>query len=256
MLAPLPLPLLVLALSTLAAIQTHTLPTQPVETLQPLAPGLTLPIELTRALKAGHTRPGTPVDAVTTQRIPLTLTTYLPRGAKVTGTVIASTAADKHTGSPATLTIRFDTLHYHQQVVPLVADALAIANFTAVGDTFASTNDGSDRGNSSPASWTTQQVGGDQVCRSGWKGPVFSSSMQPVGFADFYGVYADPPAGNIGPDAIPHAVGVFSTSAHGLYGFDFSDKLSSSGTEITVTANRDLVLRSGDDLLLQILPAR
>ena len=80
-----------------------------------------------------------------------TLTTYLPRGAKVTGTVIASTAANMNTGRPATFTVRFDTLYYHQQAVPLVAQALAIANFTAAGDAFPSTNDGSDRGNSSPA---------------------------------------------------------------------------------------------------------
>jgi hypothetical protein len=80
--------------------------------------------------------------------------------------------------------------------------------------------------------------------------------MQPVGFADFYGVYANPPASTPGNATIPYAVGVFSTSARGLYGFDFSDKLSSSGSNITVTANGNLVLRNGDDLLLQILPTR
>lgn len=197
------LPLFLLTVSLLPAEPHHPLPKHPIQTLHPLIPGLTLPIELTHALKAGHTRPGAPVDAFTTQRVPLSSNAYLPRGAKVTGTVVASIAPDKKIGRAAILTIRFDTLHYHEQVVPLVADALAIANFTEVEDTFASTNDGSDRGNSSPANWTTQQVGGDQVCRSDWTGPVFTSSMQPVGFADFYGVYANPPAGPPAPPQFP-----------------------------------------------------
>lgn len=250
------LSLLLLSTSMLSAQASHPLPTHAAQTLRPLTPGLTLPIELTHALKAGHTLPGTPVVAFTTQRIPLTPSDYLPRGVEVTGTVIASTAADKQTGTPAALTIRFNSIHYHGQVIPLRAQALAIANMMAVGDTFASTNDGSDRGNSSPANWTTQQVGGDEVYRSGWRGPVLNSTTQPVGFADFYGVYADPPAGASGPAAIPHAVGVFSTTARGLYGFDFTDKLSSPAATTTITANGNLVLRNGDDLLLKVLPPR
>lgn len=249
------LPLLLLTVSMLSAQPAHPLPKHPVQTLQPLTPGLTLPIELTHALKAGHTRPGASVDAFTTQPIPLSLSTYLPRGARVTGTVVTSVGADRKAGRPATLTIRFDHLRYRQQVVPLRAHALAIANFTEVEDTFASTNDFSDRGTPSPADWTTQQVGGDEVYRTGWTGPVLSRSSQPVGFADFHGVYADPPPGASGTAAIPRALGVFSVTARGLYGFDFSDKLSSSGAEITVTANGNLVLRTGDDLLLQALPA-
>jgi hypothetical protein len=243
-----------LSATSFAADHAKPRPDTAVQVLQPLSPGLTLPIELTHALKAGHTKPGAPVHGFTTQRIPLSPTTYLPRAAEVTGTVLTSIAPDKKTGRAAVLTIRFDSLRYHQQVVPLLAEALAIANFTEVEDTFASTNDGSDKGNSSSANWTTTQVGGDQVCRSDWTGPVLSSSTQPVGFADFHGVYADPPPGASGPAAIPRAVGVFSTTAHGLYGFDFADKLSSSGGDITVTANGNLVLRTGDDLLLKALP--
>ncbi len=259
MLRPLRLSLILLTLCLLSSPSfaddhAHPKPTPVEQTLQPLAPGLTLPIELSRGLKAGHTKPGSTVTGFTTQRIPLGPGVYLPRGVKVTGTVIASTAPDKKAGHPAILSIRFDTLHYHQQSLPLLTEALAIANFTNVDDTFSPASDPSDKGNPSPANWTTSQIGGDQVVRSGWVGPVVNRSMQRVGSADFHGVYADPPAGASGPAAIPHALGVFSTTAQGLYGFDGDDKLSFSENNITVTANGNLTLRSGDNLLLKVLP--
>ena len=226
------------------------------QTLQPLAPGLTLPIEITHGLKAGQTKPGTPITGFTTQRIPVTQDTYLPRGVKVSGTVIASTYADKRAGHPAVLTLHFSSLRYRQQTVPLRTEALAIANFTDVDDTFSPASDPSDKGNPSPANWTTSQVGGDEIFRSGWVGPVCNSGMKRVGSADFYGVYADPPAGATGAAAIPRALGVFSTNAEGLYGFNAQDRLSFSGSYITVTSSGNLVLRSGDNLLLKVLPTR
>lgn len=259
MIHPLRLSLILFTLGLLSAPsfateQSEAKPESVQQTLQPLAPGLTLPIELLHGLKAGQTKPGTPITGFTTQRIPLTPGTYLPRGVKVTGTVIASSAPDKKAGHPAVLTLHFDTLRYGQQTVPLHTQALAIANFTSVEDTFSPASDPSDKGNPSPANWTTSQVGGDEVFRSGWVGPVYDGGMQRVGSADFYGVYADPPAGATGPAAIPRAIGVFSTTVQGLYGFDLTDKLSFSENNITVTANGNLTLRSGDNLLLKVLP--
>lgn len=261
MIHPLRFSLILITLGLLSAPlfaedQSKAKPDAAAQTLQPLAPGLTLPIEITHGLKAGRTKPGTPVAGFTTQRVPVSPGLYLPRGVKVTGTVIASTAADKKAGHPAVLTLHFDTLSYRQQTVPLRTEALAIANFTNVEDTFSPASDPSDKGNPSPANWTTSQIGGDEVFRSGWVGPVCNGGMKRVGSADFYGVYADPPAGATGAAAIPHALGVFSTTAEGLYGFDFHDKLSFSGDNITVTSSGNLVLRSGDNLLLKVLPTR
>lgn len=259
MIHPLRFSLILITLALLSAASfaedpSKAKPTTAALTLQPLAPGLTLPIEITHGLKAGQTRPGTPVTAFLTQRVPVSSGTYLPRGLKVTGTVIASTAPDRKAGHPAVLTLHFDTLRYGQQTVPLHTEALAIANFTSVDDTFSPAINPSDKGDPSPANWTTTQIGGDEVFRSGWVGPVYNSGMKQVGSADFYGVYADPPAGATGPAAIPRALGVFSTTAQGLYGFDSSDQLTFSQNNITVTAHGNLVLRSGDNLLLKVLP--
>lgn len=105
-------------------------------------------------------------------------------------------------------------LRYQKQTVPVITKAVAIANFTDVDDTFLRTTGGADRGNASEASWTTSQVGGDEVYRSGWVGDVCDDRMRKVGYADYYGVYSLPtgPTEGDGP-ALPRAMGVFSTTA-------------------------------------------
>ena len=76
--------------------------------------------------------------------------------------------------------------------VPLETRAVAMANLMDVDDTFLLMQGGADRGNSSEASWTTRQVGGEEVVRSGWVGPVVGSGVRTVGSADYYGVYSLP----------------------------------------------------------------
>jgi hypothetical protein len=226
----------------------------PAPSLTPLPPGLTLPVQIGHALHAGSTKPGTPIVAYTTQRVLVTKLLYLKRGAQLLGTIVASTSADTTTSKPATLTIRFTALRYHHQTVPILTRAIAIANFTDVDDTEVLATGSTDRGNSSAASWTTRQIGGDEVYRSGWIGEVDDDTMHRVGFADYFGVYADPPPNATGSAAIPHSMGVFSTTARGLYGFDEGAALHSSAGNITVTSPRKLVIRNGDNLLLQVLP--
>ena len=227
----------------------------PIDQLGPLSAGLTLPIQIARSFKAGSSKPGTEIVGTTTQRVTLSDVSYLPAGAKVSGSVVASEAAHPESAQPATLTLRFTALSSRGQTVPILTRAVAIANFTDVSDTAAPANGSTDRGNSSPASWTTRQVGGDEVCRSGWIGEVVDSTTHRVGFADYYGVYADPPAGATGTAAIPRAIGVFSTSARGLYGFNVGDELRSLDGEITLTSAGGLILRNGDNLLLEIVAA-
>ena len=227
----------------------------PVEVLTSIPTGLTLPVYLLHGLKAGSAKAGAEVEGVTTEPVPLSKERYLPQGARVTGTVVASRSADKRAGVPALLVIEFDKLRYHGVTVPIRTRVLAVANAADVSETFASTNDGSDRGNASPANWTTRQIGGDQVVREGWEGPVENASMQRVGYADFRGVYANVPTGAMGVDAIPRAVGVFSTDAQGLYGFDKAATMQSSGGVVKFSSPGSLVVRDGDALLLQIIPA-
>ena len=114
---------------------------------------------------------------------------------------------------------------------------------------------GADRGNASEASWTTRQVGGDEVVRSGWVGDVIGSSTLKVGYADYWGVYSLPvtPSACDGL-ALPRAIGVFSTTAAGLYGFDEGMELHSEGGTITLTrAGGRVLMRDGDHLLLEVM---
>ncbi len=87
-----------------------------------------------------------------------------------------------------------------------------------------------DRGNSTPADWTTRQVGGDEVYRSAGSGKVYDRYSQPVGYADLNGVYRDSPVGRV-----PRAMGPFSTTATGLYGFSIFSIVSSGGARSPIT---------------------
>jgi hypothetical protein len=52
-------------------------------------------------------------------------------------------------------------------------------------------------------------------------------------------------------------MGVFSTTATGLYGFDEGTSLQSNGGTITLTrAAKKLLVRNGDNLLLEVLASR
>ncbi len=228
-------------------------PERPVRTLTPLPVGLTVPIQISHTYRAGKTSPGTTIVASTTQRIPLGNYRYLRYGVKVIGTVVASTPADKATGKPATMTIRFDKVVDRTQAVPLRTAAVAVANFTDVADTSLPANANLGRGTAEIASMTTHQIGGEEICRSGWDGPLVGGHLQPVGYADHYGVYANPPPNATGTAAIPHALGAFSSSAQGLYGFDGGAELLSANGELTVTSPHGLVLRNGDNFLLQVV---
>ena len=231
-------------------------PDAAVTALKPLPEGLTLPVKMGRTLRAGKVKTGTMIEAKTTQRVPVSATAYLTQGATVRGEVVASDAGDGTTARPSTLTIRFDQLSYRGQTVPLKARAVAIANLMAVDDTFLPATGSTDRGNSNSASWTTRQVGGDFVARSGWVGEVVGSGLRTVGHADFYGVYSLPVKLSDGA-AVPRAMGVFSTTAEGLYGYDTGAQLESSGGLITIrNPEKRAVIRAGDDMLLEVVAAR
>ena len=68
--------------------------------LEPLPAGVTLPVRLGRTLRAGKTRVGLTFVVKTTQRVPLTNTTYLNRGTELEGKVVASVAGDGTAASP------------------------------------------------------------------------------------------------------------------------------------------------------------
>jgi hypothetical protein len=229
-----------------------------VSELLPLQAGVTLPVRLGRSLQAGKVQSGTKIVAKTTQRVPVGEHLYLNHGAALYGEVVTSVAGDGTAAKPSILAIRFTQLRYRKQTIPVVTGAIAIANFTEVGNTFLPTTGGADRGNASEASWTTTQVGGDEVARSGWVGDVIDKTTQKVGYADYYGVYALPTSGAEGARvALPRAIGVFSPTASGLYGFDEGTSLRSAGGLITLTrVGKKLLVRNGDNILLEVLASQ
>ncbi len=227
-----------------------------VGTLAPLEMGTTLPVVLHEALYSGKTAVGTRVLATTTQRVPIGAHRYLRRGAELIGTVTESVGGEG-SGQAGTLSLRFTALRYRGQTVPVAVDAIAIANFTDVDDTWLPADGGTDRGNASPASWTTRQVGGDEVFRSGWEGPVCDGHLKKVGFADVHGVYSLPVASAGETAGFAHALGVFSASASGLYGFDEGVALRSSQGAIRITGPwKKAFIRRGDNLLLRVTDGR
>jgi hypothetical protein len=247
--------LLLLSVSSMALAADSTPKAKAALDLQSLRPGITLPVAVGRTLRAGKVKPGTVVVMKTTQRVPVSEDAYLKRGAAVRGEVVTSDAGDGTAAHPAKLTIRFTQLSYRGMTVPLVTRAVAMANLMYVDETFLPMMGGPDRGNSSEASWTTRQVGGEEVVRSGWVGPLVGAGLQTVGRADYYGVYSFPvQVGGADGAMLPLAMGVFSTTARGLYGYDEGTQLESSGGLITITNPRGrAVIRAGDHLLLEVL---
>src|SRR5580704_287465 len=125
-----------------------------VSELQALPPGVTLPVNLGRSLRAGKVQVGTPIVVKTTQRVPVSEGTYLKAGAELDGEVVASTAGNGNASTPATLSIRFTRLRYGKQSIPLRTKAIAIANFAEVDFTRLPTDGGPDMGIVSEANWT------------------------------------------------------------------------------------------------------
>jgi hypothetical protein len=225
-----------------------------VSELQVLPPGVTLPVRLGRALRAGKVKVGTQIVVKTTQRVPVSEETYLKAGAELDGEVVASIAGHETASAPATLSIQFTRLRYGKQSIPVRTKAIAIANFMQVSYAYLPADGGPDMGIPSAANWTTKQVGGEAVVRTGWVGPVVGSNTETVGHADYYGVYSLPaPSPGDGP-SFPRALGVFSTTAAGLYGFGRGSALKSADGTITVTGpGKSIELRNGDNLLLEVL---
>ena len=225
-----------------------------VSELEALSPGVTLPVQLGRSLRAGKLQVGTQIVVKTTQRVPVSEDSYLKAGAEVDGEVVASIAGNGSGSTRATLSIRFTRLRYGKHSIPIRVKAIAIANFMQVSYSKLPANGGPDMGIVSPANWTTKQVGGDSIVRTGWEGPVLAPGVGQVGRADYYGVYSLPADSSNQGLPFPRALGVFSTTATGLYGFGGGCELRSTDGTVTVTGpGKSVELRNGDNLLLEVI---
>lgn len=211
--------------------------------LNQLPAGITLPVTLETNLDGKHIHPGEIIVASLYQRVPLANGLYLPKGAKILGSVVS------YDGK--TLKLKWTELKLDGQTEPIAVKLMAAAHWIEVGNTKLPLG-ATDRSISSPADWTTMQIGRDEVYRAGWFGTVYNQYSEPVGTADNTGVYAAPQS----PGALPRAMGPFSTTSAGLYGLQGMILVSPGEADGPVVFHLETdkwQLHSGDALLLEAI---
>lgn len=216
-----------------------------------LPAGTLLPVALGRGINAGKLRAGETIHAKVMQSVP---GTPVRRGAKVVGTVVAVSSGSS---SPARLAIRFDAVDSHGLMIPVSTDLRAVASPMEV--TKAQVPEDNSSQGLTPETWTTRQIGGDQVYRGG--GPV-AQGTKPVGKPVPHGVEAVPqPSLANGPcrgaedNGQPQALWLFSTNACGVYGFTnlrIEHAGRTSGTIVLSSNTGDLKVGGGSALLLTV----
>jgi hypothetical protein len=205
--------------------------------------GATLPVALGTSLKARQVTVGQTVTARLFQCVPLSDRTYLPAKAEIVGHVASV--------NNSSLSLLFTELRWKGQTVPIHVRLLAAASSNNVYQTKLPVG-GTDRGTASPADWTRRQVGGDEIYLSAGSGKVYDRYSQPVGYANFNGVYADPAS----PGELPRAMGPFSTTAVGLHGLPGFSIVSPGGADTPITLNINQPkwqIASGGALLLEVV---
>ncbi len=211
--------------------------------LAPPPPGATLPVSIDQTLKPHNLQSGRPVTVQLVQRVPVGNHLYLPKGTKLEGQVV-------HVDN-SSVSILFSQLRWKERTFPVHVRLIAAATFQNVFDASLPVG-GTDRGTADPADWTTRQIGGDQVYLSSGRGTVYNQSSEPVGYADFSGVYAEPSS----PGQLPRALGPFSTTATGLHGFQGLSIVSSGGPDepITLTSSTPKwKIGTGSAMLLEVV---
>jgi hypothetical protein len=206
--------------------------------------GTTLPVSITRTLKAHNLQPGQPITAVLMQTVPVRAHIKLPRATKLDGHIVNV--------NNSSISLLFNQLRWKKDILPVHVRLVAAAAPSNIYDTKLPLGS-TDRATSSPADWTTRQIGGDEIYLSAGSGKVYDQYSQPVGYADFSGVYANPAA----PGDLPRAMGPFSTTATGLHGFREFSIISSGGADspITLVANKpNWEIGKGSALLLEVIP--
>lgn len=178
----------------------------------------TFPIEFTNNIAAQNAHPSDPVTARTTQVVRLEDGTAIPKGAKITGHVVAANPFVYDTTPYAqqkasVLSIHFDSIEIDHQAVPLSVTMRAMADPITSEDARTPINHDID------PSGATTQIGGDQ--RYPWNAPVTNEDGNVVAYSRHGGVYAHLIAsGRCDGSSVEVSVGIYSASACGLYGFE------------------------------------
>ncbi len=226
---------------------------------QSLQSGTTLPARLQNTLSSEKDQLGKTCALKMTQDIPVNGQAIIPRGVTLTGHV-AATQSIKAGAQNSRITLQFDKLRFSHQGIPVVVGLRAMASVVEVRYAGIPTNS-----DDNSASWTTRQIGGDVVYRGG--GPVTTIWGEVVGKPVSDGVFGRLIAPRDGPlpgnlhcesDDSPHALGVFASTACGLYGFTHftmeRDGFEQPKGQITfVSSSKFIKISAGSQLLLEIL---
>lgn len=194
----------------------------------------TFPIEFMNSIAATNARPGDIVMARTTQTVRLDEGAIVPKGATITGHILAANPFVYDTTpyalqKPSVLSMHFDSIEIEHQAVPLDVTVRAMADPITSEEARTPINHDID------PSGATVQIGGDQ--RYPWNAPVTNRDGDVVAYSRKGGVYAHLIAsGGCDGSSVEVSVGIYSASACGLYGFD-----RTSAEEVGSTAHPSIL---------------
>lgn len=198
-----------------------------------LPPQTTLPVTFPHTISSAHAHEGDAIQAKISAPVRLPDGVTLPAGAVLTGRVVRAEPFlyDKTPYAkqkPGALAIRFDSVDEHGTAIPLHVTTRALADPLVVDDTQKPLPTDID------ATHTTTQVGGDQV--TPFVKEIRNGDGDVVGYLHGGHAYAHPLAGP-GCDGIDteQAMGVFSASACGLYGFQGTSMTQDTGSGASMT---------------------
>ena len=222
-----------------------------------LPEGTFLPVALDSSIDSKKVHPGQEIKARIMQDVPLRNGSQIPTGTRILGHITALPSA----GGRSSVSLRFDRLNLHHEDITIVTSLRAMASFVAVHDAQIPLF-GSDRG-TAENSWTTLQVGGDDVVYRGG-GPVVSR-LGKVGVPVPGGVLVRPRtlpgtpcASELNNDNQLQAFWVFSSDACGVNRLPNLTICHTGRTrpvgEVTLVSSKNRVkLSTGTGLLLRVL---
>lgn len=222
-----------------------------------LAAPTTLPITFIQSVAANHAKPGDIVQAKTIQRVELPGGKIIPSGSRITGHVVIAGgfSYDKMPYArqqPSTLSVRFDSVQFQGESLPLNVTVRAIASPIASWD--AQKPQASDM----DSLGTLTQVGGDQLVPS--QAEVRNMDGDVVAYNKRGGVYAHLIAnGGCDGSSVEVAVALYSASACGAYGFgnvsvNERGSASNPSTLTLVSTHGSPKLWKNTTALLEVLP--
>jgi hypothetical protein len=219
---------------------------------QEIPPGTALPVKLISDLDGRRMDTGQPIVGRIAQNVPLPARGIIPAGSPVEGRVVKS---GKDADGESVFVFKIDEVQVNGRKLRVSTKLRVIASFMEVQDAQTPSN-GVGAGSESEETWTTTQVGGDDVYRGG--GHVYHDTK----------VVGDPVAGGVLAELIatPHtgcddssngrrmALWVFSSGACGAYGLGrISAWNSDPAGEIVLSDPKKVHVPKGSGMLLIVI---